>query len=1138
MLDQYGNVTEQKIYAFAGTEGGVTTEARKREMIYETGVNYVAGFIRNRLKQLKVDNVTLVTNTYDVYTNGLTNRTGMTLHDTGYGTGTTLRGNVTSTTSLGITNPVNLDYDILGNVVKQSQAGPGGTMTQEVTFDSSKNYSVPSVIKPNSTTTLQTALSWNDFLGLTSTLAPNGATVTTQYSATTARPTESKSPHGAVTTYSYDDANRRVTATTNGRWTQTTMDGFGRTVLAEAGYGGTTVSKVETQYGACACTPMGKVKKVSTPFTGSSASHYTEHVYDALGRTIEIKSPNNQGSTTYLYEGNTVKVTDPDAKWKKYESDSLGRLVKVTEPNPAGGSDLVTEYKYTSLDQLSEVKQVRGSVTQTRTFSYSNGLLASTNNPENGLTSYFYNSDGTPDYRTDAKDQKVQYFYDSFKRVVRIERSPNGTTPDPCQTTWLTYDIPYVLFGGNDYVLGRLAQARTGDAIACPSGPGIAEQFSYNQAGSVIVKRLQISRWNGSSWATGNLDGYYSYSNEGHLTSEFIPNVSDHQIVYVRDEMARLKEAWRHKQINGVWQSVAAFAWGATWGPWGELQALSYLGKSESRTYNALGQLTEINVTGGTAFREAYAYKNGANNGRIESSTDYSVNPSEQVVYQYDALNRLQSASSAGGWGLSFGYDGFGNWNSQSPLPGKTGPSMSLGIDMATNRVTGPGISYDANGNLLTQPGGSTLTYDVENRLKSRIGEGLTFHYGLDNRRVYDGTAWVFWSPDGRVVGRYTEVINWAAGTVGFTGLETKVYFGSRLIGEGPGTAILTGSFTAVVTDRLGSVRERGGTRLNYYPYGQERPSATGQVVPTAKFATYTRETGSGLDYADQRYYQWNWGRFATPDPSEPGRVGTPTSWNFYTYVLGDPINFNDPEGLDVQVRLEELASDRCGVAFANQVLARTGYGRTAQGAYSLFNSKEGTLAVSLFYEVRPNGSYDEDSGFYQSILGVANVYLNRYYSDWGHSFGRGTEGFKQAIFEASTPIWNRRTGSITSRDLFPDIARSLDNILRGPANDVRGECAGLMFAFQFAQNVVARHFGIGYHPVPGMNIYNNVGDALFFHSFRQQIPERHWEWGSRVDYLKTYWTPTRDPRYRQWGAKPFHFFVMRGVHVNRPPGL
>jgi hypothetical protein len=90
----------------------------------------------------------------------------MTLHDTsGYGTGNTLRGNVTSTTSLGVSAAVNFDYDILGNVVKQSQAGPGGTMTQEVTFDSSKNYAVPSVIKPNSTTNLQTVLSWNDFLG-------------------------------------------------------------------------------------------------------------------------------------------------------------------------------------------------------------------------------------------------------------------------------------------------------------------------------------------------------------------------------------------------------------------------------------------------------------------------------------------------------------------------------------------------------------------------------------------------------------------------------------------------------------------------------------------------------------------------------------------------------------------------------------------------------------------------------------------------------------------------------------------------------------------------------------------------------------------------------------------------------------
>ncbi|MEZ5403819.1 MAG: RHS repeat-associated core domain-containing protein [Bryobacteraceae bacterium] len=112
--------------------------------------------------------------------------------------------------------------------------------------------------------------------------------------------------------------------------------------------------------------------------------------------------------------------------------------------------------------------------------------------------------------------------------------------------------------------------------------------------------------------------------------------------------------------------------------------------------------------------------------------------------------------------------------------------------------------------------------------------------------------------------------------------------------------AMVTGTFSPVVSDRTGSIRERGGTRLNYYPFGQERPGATSQTGPTAKFGTYGRETGtSGLDYADQRYYQWSWGRFATPDSYQAASsdVSEPLSYNMYSYAGNDPVNMVDPNG-------------------------------------------------------------------------------------------------------------------------------------------------------------------------------------------------------------------------------------------------
>ena len=84
-----------------------------------------------------------------------------------------------------------------------------------------------------------------------------------------------------------------------------------------------------------------------------------------------------------------------------------------------------------------------------------------------------------------------------------------------------------------------------------------------------------------------------------------------------------------------------------------------------------------------------------------------------------------------------------------------------------------------------------------------------------------------------------------------------------------------------------------------YYPYGQERPSAT--TNGTEKFTGYMRDAETGLDYADQRFHSPGTGRFLTSDlwPSgAPNAVTLPDNWNRYGYVGGDPIDRTDPTGL------------------------------------------------------------------------------------------------------------------------------------------------------------------------------------------------------------------------------------------------
>jgi RHS repeat-associated protein len=103
-----------------------------------------------------------------------------------------------------------------------------------------------------------------------------------------------------------------------------------------------------------------------------------------------------------------------------------------------------------------------------------------------------------------------------------------------------------------------------------------------------------------------------------------------------------------------------------------------------------------------------------------------------------------------------------------------------------------------------------------------------------------------------------------------------------------------------MLQDRQGSVMARAGDstaleRHDYFPYGEERTPSIGD---RNKFGTYHRDQ-TGLDYADQRYYNSAIGRFLSADPYEGSAApSNPRSWGRGAYVEGDPVNANDPNGL------------------------------------------------------------------------------------------------------------------------------------------------------------------------------------------------------------------------------------------------
>jgi RHS repeat-associated protein len=95
-----------------------------------------------------------------------------------------------------------------------------------------------------------------------------------------------------------------------------------------------------------------------------------------------------------------------------------------------------------------------------------------------------------------------------------------------------------------------------------------------------------------------------------------------------------------------------------------------------------------------------------------------------------------------------------------------------------------------------------------------------------------------------------------------------------------------------MITDESGGV---AGTQ-DHLPFGEDA-GVTGENEKH-RFTNYERDSESGTDYAVNRQYANNTGRFLRPDPVG-GSIADPQCLNRYAYAGNDPVNLVDPMGLD-----------------------------------------------------------------------------------------------------------------------------------------------------------------------------------------------------------------------------------------------
>jgi RHS repeat-associated protein len=769
-FDSYGNVTESDDYDFA--------TAAPFPLVRQTLVTYASpGTYLNAFPQsvtVKDGSGTIKSRqdtNYDQSTTFCV--TGAPQHDdTGHGCSFTARANATSTVSY--TDPANaggpitknFTYDSLGNL---RSAQLNCCQNKTWSYSSTYRYAYPDSVTSGSSPQLTTSFTYDLNMGL---------------------PLTSTDPNNLKTTLTYDNMGRTLTAqvgslpatnytyTDSGTWSvmvcspvqgtntacqKTLLDGQGRPITSQLLDGsGTVYSATDTQYDS-----FGRAYKISNPYTGSAA-YWTQTYFDALGRVYKTTLPDNS-SSLISYADNTGTTTDPAGKQRKAVADGLGRLASIYEPDASNSLTVQTSYAYNVFDQLTQVTQ--GS--QTRSYGYDAlGRLFSTVTPEGGQTCFSTrsgstcNQDGYDSFsnlltRTDARGVVTSYTYDGLNRVKSVSYNVGSTgVPSPGAVS-LTYGT-------------NASQYNNGGLITMTDGVG-SENYSYNALEQLTQLQKVIG---GQTYNTS-----YAYNFAGELTQITYP--SGRVVQQSMDAIGRLCEI--APSTTGCGTASNPYATGYGYNVASQVTGFKYgngiyasLGFSPDRLqlncldYSTTNRGITCTHDSTTKFGLGYTYGSaGSNNGQIAGITD-SVDNGRTVAYTYDPLSRLSTALTSGStnfpqWGLSWGYDRYGNRTSQTLTAG-SGYQGFVQVTASSNQINcigGSGQSctggvvptYDADGNM-TYDGMNTLVYDAENHAVSGSGTLGSGNYtydgnGLRVQKVSGATTTIYIFSGTKVIAEY-----------------------------------------------------------------------------------------------------------------------------------------------------------------------------------------------------------------------------------------------------------------------------------------------------------------------------------------------------------------------------------------------
>jgi RHS repeat-associated protein len=684
-----------------------------------------------------------------------------------------------------------------------------------------------------------------------------------------------------TTAFRYENGNLSAVTDATGSVTSFKYNAFGQLTTLIDARGEESRLDYDTQ---------GNVTTAIDPLGG-----VTRTIYNGIGRAVQrINQNGHLTSLSYDANGQLTEVRDPLGNRTRFAYDGVGNLIKFQD-----AKEQRTRYSYDAANNMVEVINALGNSTS-YAYDPNNNLIGLTDANGHVSTSIFDALNRRVAMR-DPLGNETRFTYDAMANIVAITEPTESTRRFSYNNNNQTVKVVYADGSSVSYIYDA-----NGNRISMAEQRG-QTNYTYN----ALDQLMQVAHPDGSVVS-------YDYDAVGNRTRITYPDGKASLSYY--DALGRLSEVRdRHGQPTLYGYDAAGNLLQTTYP---NSTIISYRYDSAERLSNVINTLRHENRSNSVVLAE-FAYTLDELGNPIRSIENHTSGKALEISYTYDALSQLTAVQLTGPTGdrkhTEFSYDAVGNrltqttWLSGGNLA-NAGPWRTQYIYNAADQLLLAGAAtyaYDVSGNRLTQTdpekGNRFYTYDTINRLVKvrRPGVEVIYTYDADGNKVEEtvnegGRAETIRFLNDVAVG-LPVVLQEERVMRDRVAKTTRYEHGLALISEelsGPRDHPQQFFYH---TDRLGStiaLCDHAGRTQAEYKYDAWGNVVSGRTdVPNRfLFTAEEQDPETGLYYLRARWYDPKIGRFLTKDLFG-GIAPLPESVNRYVYALGNPNDRIDPTG-------------------------------------------------------------------------------------------------------------------------------------------------------------------------------------------------------------------------------------------------